>query len=147
MGKKNAFVTTIGFNKNDPAHVQVAEFLNGMERGKAQYIVNAVLAYQSGAQAGDMTYAGQAVDYEKIRQFVLQVISEHERQQALRKETAGEPAGPDAAEERDGATFGFNTNALDEIIYRHWKRSRDKIKGSLQDIFTVLAPLSQAVRP
>ena len=56
MGKKNAFVTTIGFNKNDPAHVQVAEFLNGMERGKAQYIVNAVLAYQNGAQAGDMPH-------------------------------------------------------------------------------------------
>ena len=48
MEKKNAFVTTIGFNKNDPAHVQVAEFLNSMERGKAQYIVNAVLAFVIG---------------------------------------------------------------------------------------------------
>lgn len=31
--------------------MQVAEFLNGMGRGKAQYIVSAVLAYQNGAQA------------------------------------------------------------------------------------------------
>ena len=113
MGKKNAFVTTIGFNKNDPAHVQVAEFLNGMERGKAQYIVNAVLAYQNGAQAGDMTYAGQTVDYEKIRQFVLQVIREYDRQEAPRIETVRETARPDAAEETD---FGFDADALNGIM-------------------------------
>ena len=116
MGKKNAFVTTIGFNKNDPAHVQVAEFLNGMERGKAQYIVNAVLAYQNGAQAGDMAYAGQAVDYEKIRQFVLQVIREYESQEMPRKETAGEPVGPDAAEGQEGTGFGFDKDALAGIM-------------------------------
>ena len=52
MGKKNPFVTTVGFNRHDPAHVEVAQFLNGMERGKAQYIVDAVLAYQNGGQAG-----------------------------------------------------------------------------------------------
>lgn len=116
MGKKNAFVTTIGFNKNDPAHVQVAEFLNGMERGKAQYIVNAVLAYQNGAQAGDTAYAGQAVDYEKIRQFVLQVIREHERQETPHNETAGEAAGQDAAGEQEGAAFGFDEDALNGIM-------------------------------
>ena len=116
MGKKNAFVTTIGFNKNDPAHVQVAEFLNSMERGKAQYIVNAVLAYQNGAQAGDMPHAGQAVDYERIRQFVLQVIREHERQEAPYNGKAGEPDGPDAAEEMAGADFGFDEDALSGIM-------------------------------
>lgn len=116
MGKKNAFVTTIGFNKNDPAHVQVAEFLNGMERGKAQYIVNAVLAYQNGALAGDVPYAGQAVDYEKIRQFVLQVIRENERQEASYNGTVGEPAEPDAAEEMAGADFGFDEDALNGIM-------------------------------
>ena len=76
MGKKNPFVTTIGFNRHDPAPVEVAQFLNGMERGKAQYIVDAVLAYQSGAHAVGMHYARQTVDYEKLRQFVLQVIDE-----------------------------------------------------------------------
>lgn len=116
MGKKNAFVTTIGFNKNDPAHVQVAEFLNSMERGKAQYIVNAVLAYQNGAQAGDMPHAGQAVDYERIRQFVLQVIREHERQEAPHTDMAEEPARADAAEEREGASFGFDEDALNGIM-------------------------------
>lgn len=120
MGKKNAFVTTIGFNKNDPAHVQVAEFLNSMERGKAQYIVNAVLAYQNGAQAGDMPHAGQAVDYERIRQFVLQVIREHERQGGYVGKTAGEPAGtsaePDAVAEKPEMEFGFDEDALKGIM-------------------------------
>ena len=37
--------------KNDPAHVEVAQFLNGMERGKAQYIVDAAMAYQNGGGA------------------------------------------------------------------------------------------------
>ena len=115
MGKKNAFVTTIGFNKNDPAHVQVAEFLNSMERGKAQYIVNAVLAYQNGGTVAGIS-AGQAVDYEKIRQFVLQVIREQERREAPRNETAGEPAVPDGAEERAGADFGFDEDALNGIM-------------------------------
>ncbi len=112
MGKKNAFVTTIGFNKNDPAHVQVAEFLNGMERGKAQYIVNAVLAYQN----GDMPHAGQAVDYERIRQFVLQVIREHEGQEASRKETAGGSDGTDTTEKNTGMAFGFDEDALNGIM-------------------------------
>lgn len=116
MGKKNAFVTTIGFNKNDSAHVQVAEFLNGMERGKAQYIVNAVLAYQNGAQTGNMPYAGREVDYEKIRQFVLQVIREHEGQEMPYNGTAGEPARPGATEEMEGADFGFDEDTLNGIM-------------------------------
>lgn len=58
MGKKNPFVTTVGFNRHDPAHVEVAQFLNGMERGKAQYIVDAVMAYQNGGQAGVSVLSG-----------------------------------------------------------------------------------------
>lgn len=80
VGKKNAFVTTIGFNRNDPNHVAVAELLNGMKRGKAQYLVNAVLAYQNGGNQGEVGLAGQTLDYEKIRRFVLQVLEEHEQQ-------------------------------------------------------------------
>jgi len=80
MGKKNAFVTTIGFNKNDPNHVAVAELLNSMKRGKAQYIVNAVLAWQNGGNPGAAGSVGPPLDYEKIRRFVLQVLDERERQ-------------------------------------------------------------------
>ena len=46
MEKKNPFVTTVGFKKDDPDHVYVAELLNAMRRGKAQYIVKAVLVYK-----------------------------------------------------------------------------------------------------
>lgn len=80
MGKKNPFVTTVGFNRHDPAHVEVAQFLNGMERGKAQYIVDAVIAYQSGGQAGVSVLSGteRLADYERIRKIVLQVMEERE---------------------------------------------------------------------
>ena len=80
MGKKNPFVTTVGFNRHDPAHVEVAQFLNGMERGKAQYIVDAVMAYQNGGQVGVPALAGAArlADYETIRKIVLQVMEERE---------------------------------------------------------------------
>lgn len=80
MGKKNPFVTTVGFNRHDPAHVEVAQFLNGMERGKAQYIVDAVIAYQSGGQAGVSVSSGteRMADYEAIRKIVLQVMEERE---------------------------------------------------------------------
>lgn len=116
MGKKNAFVTTIGFNKNDPAHVQVAEFLNSMERGKAQYIVNAVLAYQNGGEAAGISAVQAAVDYEKIRQFVLQVISEYERREENRKGTTGSMAEPNTIDEEGEAAFGFDEDALNGIM-------------------------------
>lgn len=81
MGKKNAFVTTIGFNKNDPNHVAVAELLNSMKRGKAQYIVNAVLAWRNRGNPGEAGSVGPSLDYEIIRRFVLQVLDERERQE------------------------------------------------------------------
>lgn len=76
MAKKNPYVTTIGFNKEDPDHVYVADFLNAMGRGKGQYIVKAIMAYQnpSGVASGNVVVP--TVDYEKIRAFVLQVLDE-----------------------------------------------------------------------
>ncbi|MCL1821160.1 MAG: hypothetical protein FWG36_10980 [Oscillospiraceae bacterium] len=44
--KKSNRRFTVQFNRTDPAHRQVADILNRLEwRGKAQYIVNAVLYY------------------------------------------------------------------------------------------------------
>lgn len=76
MAKKNPYVTTIGFNKEDPDHVYVTDFLNSMGRGKGQYIVKAIMAYQNpeGATSGHVVVP--TVDYEKIRAFVLQVLEE-----------------------------------------------------------------------
>lgn len=80
MEKKNPFVTTVGFKKDDPDHVYVAELLNGMGRGKAQYIVKAVMLYQDMQESGEAIPTGGAYDYERIRRVVLQVIEERERQ-------------------------------------------------------------------
>ena len=76
MAKKNPYVTTIGFNKEDPDHVYVADFLNSMGRGKGQYIVKAIMAYQNpeGGSSGHVVVP--AVDYEKIKSFVLKIIEE-----------------------------------------------------------------------
>lgn len=79
MEKKNPFVTTVGFKKDDPDHVYVAELLNSMGRRKAQYIVKAVMLYQDMQESGEAVHTGSAYDYERIRRVVLQVIEERER--------------------------------------------------------------------
>ena len=98
--KKNPFVMTIGFDKNDPEHVEVAEFLNSLPRKKAQYIVEAVRCYrqiqQDGSPLGTGDWreqnqgednwiegnrgenTGKLPDKEAIRQIVLQIMAEWE---------------------------------------------------------------------
>ncbi len=72
MKKKNPYVMTIGFNRRDPNHRKVAEFLNGMERGKAQYIVNAVMEYQDGRKE----QVTGIPDYEVIRKIVKEILED-----------------------------------------------------------------------
>lgn len=76
MAKKNPYVTTIGFNKEDPDHVYVADFLNAMGRGKGQYIVKAIMVYQNPGVVASGHVVVPAVDYEEIKAFVLQVLEE-----------------------------------------------------------------------
>lgn len=120
MGKKNPYVMTIGFNRHDPAHVEVAQFLNGMERGKAQYIVDAVMAYQNGGSSriSVLSRVGGLADYETIRKIVLQVIEEREnrayssnRTAAGEKETAGQAETLDQNE-----LTGLDDEALGGIL-------------------------------
>lgn len=81
MEKKNPYVMTIGFKKEDPDHIMVAELLNSMGRGKAQYIVKAVLVYQNLQQSGELpTGGGIGLDYEAVRRIVLQVLEERDCQ-------------------------------------------------------------------
>lgn len=120
MGKKNPYVTTIGFNKHDPAHVEVAQFLNGMERGKAQYIVDAVIAYQSGRQAGVSVLSGteRMADYETIRKIVLQVMEERENGAYGSNMTAAGAMETAQQEETSGASglAGLDDDALGGIL-------------------------------
>ncbi len=112
MGKKNPFVTTIGFNKHDSAHVEVAQLLNSMERGKAQYIVDAVQAYRTFQENGQTVFTGTAPDYGEIRRFVLQVIDEHEREKGNPAETAPESW----KEPQETAQQDFMTGLDDETV-------------------------------
>lgn len=115
MEKMNAFVTTIGFNRNDQIHVAVAELLNSMRRGKAQYIVNAVLAYQ-GRELGESMIVGHPTDYERIRSFVLQVIEEHGRQKRGFEEITGIPEDQKKMEVSGDIDFGFDDVAVEGIM-------------------------------
>lgn len=60
---------------------QVAEFLNSLGREKAQYIVKAIRAYQfmDAARTEKQQDSDRVVyEYQKIKQIVLQIMSEHE---------------------------------------------------------------------
>lgn len=83
MDKKNPYVMTIGFNREDPDHVYVADFLNSMGRGKARYIVKAVMLYQDMQERGEVVSIGESYDYERIRRMVLQVIEKREQQMGV----------------------------------------------------------------
>ena len=77
MEKKNPYVMTIGFRRNNADHTRVAEFLNSLGREKAQYIVKAVLTFQLMEERGEVpTDAGAAYNYESIRRIVLQILKE-----------------------------------------------------------------------
>lgn len=72
MEKKNPYVMTIGFNRRDPNHREVAEFLNGIERGKAQYIVNAVMAYHDASKENFLPELDKAA----IRKIIHELLEE-----------------------------------------------------------------------
>ena len=76
--KKNPYVMTIGFRKNNPDHIRVAGFLNSLGREKAQYIVKAVLAYRTLEEQGEVPQTSGSVsyDYETIKGIVLQIMRE-----------------------------------------------------------------------
>lgn len=113
MEKKNPYIMTIGFKKEDPDHVYVAEFLNSLGRGKAQYIVKAVLAYQNGKQNGEILQpAENPFDYDTIRQIVLQVMEERERQTGNVIGTVQEIE----SEKENDLLQGFDEDALTGIV-------------------------------
>ena len=73
--KKNPYIMTIGFDRTDPRHVEVADFLNSLPRKKAQYIVDAVIFYQS-RKEHEACRTDIGLDYDSIRRIVLQILEE-----------------------------------------------------------------------
>lgn len=117
MEKKNPFVTTIGFKKEDPDHVYVAELLNSMGRGKAQYIVKAVLVHQKMQQEGEVPQtSGLPYDYQSIRRVVLQVLEEQKGRsggQSIVSQTAELKSIP---EKEPDLLQGFNESDISGIM-------------------------------
>ena len=117
MEKKNPYVTTVGFNKDDPDHVRVAELLNSMGRGKAQYLVKAVLAYQNMQESGQVPMmSGGTVDYELLRRMVIQILDERDGKQ--RKISSNERnQGAEAGEQEENDLLqGFDDTDLDGMM-------------------------------
>ena len=75
--KKNPYIMTIGFDRTDPRHVEVADFLNSLPRKKAQYIVESVKHYQSqNKEIFSRSIEEKNVDRETVRQIVMQILEE-----------------------------------------------------------------------
>ena len=115
MEKKNPFITTIGFKKDDPEHIYVAELLNSLGRGKAQYIVKAILAYQSNT-TGEAATQAVGLDYSAVRRIVLQVLEEQGKQYG--SVTASKPVQEEIVEEvfEDDFLKNFDDDAIDGIM-------------------------------
>lgn len=114
MEKKNPYVMTIGFKKEDPDHIMVAELLNSMGRGKAQYIVKAVLVYQNLQQSGELPKGGGiGLDYKAVRRIVLQVLEERDGQGTRLLNT---PTGDSGYESEESMVGVFNEEAVSGIM-------------------------------
>lgn len=121
--KKNPYVMTIGFRKNNPEHIRVAEFLNSLEREKAQYIVKAVLTYRTLEEQGEVpqTIGSVPYDYDTIKSIVLQIMRE---QSADRKISAGQPETASLQPEtepkeqitEEDPLIGFDESAMQGIM-------------------------------
>ena len=107
MEKRNPYITTIGFDKTDPRHVQVAELLNSITRKKAQYIVEAVLAYQN--KQGIMKEEIRSIDQEQIRTVVLQILEEQKILEKNNRESTKNDVGFDALAPYSGDEYDLLT--------------------------------------
>lgn len=117
MEKKNPYVTTVGFNKDDPDHVRVAELLNSMGRGKAQYLVKAVLAYQNMQENGQVPMPpGGLVDYGLLRRMVFQILDERDGKQGQASISENNQGMEGREQEENDLLQGFDDTDLDGMM-------------------------------
>lgn len=102
---------------------QVAEFLNSLEREKAQYIVKAVLTYRTLEEKGEVPQTGGAVsyDYETIKSIVLQIMREQGADgkiPAVQPETASLSLEAEPKEQitEEDPLIGFDESAMQGIM-------------------------------
>lgn len=73
MEKKNRFVFNIGFNQDNPAHLKVADILNRLGHGKAEYLAKAVLFFEE--NQGGASFSRMEINYKSIEAIVREVLS------------------------------------------------------------------------
>lgn len=77
MGKKNEFIFTIQFNPNNPIHQKTVQYLNQLSHKKADYIAQAIAAYQeTAAEHSPSPFSSDKA----LKEYILQVIKEYEQQ-------------------------------------------------------------------
>ena len=97
--------------------MRVAELLNSMGRGKAQYLVKAVLAYQSMQENGQvpMLSGGQA-DYELLRRMVFQILDERDGKQGQTSICENNQEAEEGQQEERDLLQGFDDTDLDGMM-------------------------------
>lgn len=92
MEKKNRFVFNIGFNEANPDHRKVADILNRLGHGKAEYLAKTVLFYE---QRQETSLARTGISYEEIEAIVKKILTKE-------KLGKGVPFPPPEKLEREG---------------------------------------------
>ena len=115
MAKKNPYIMNNEIKKDDPEHISVAELLNGMGRGKAQYIVKAVLVYQNMQLQGETnSYGVPGIDYGILKEIVLQIFDEREGSKG--KNLSEKERTEEKLSSEQDLLEGFDEVALDGIM-------------------------------
>ncbi len=86
IDKKSANRFTIQFNSRDSTHQQVIEILNLQGRKKAQYIVNAILSYESQSESENNSFSAEQLSHYKIKAVVEQILASRNMDTAQSKQ-------------------------------------------------------------
>lgn len=115
MEKKHEFKFNIGLNQNNPDHVRVAEILNRLGRGKAEYVVKAVLAYE---KQGVGSVSGVAVSYEELEMLVRRILKEQVSGKIGRGEKQFEVVETEGRrlDEQDRKSGELNSDDMGEVL-------------------------------
>ena len=126
--KKNPYVMTIGFDRMDPRHVKVADYLNSLPRKKAQCIVEAVSCYLN---AKDMDPVSDKAEnweevnacegkkdllrYETVRKMVLRVLEEQKQVKSQGTEIFSKIQEASNGKKKNETNDGFITEDEEDI--------------------------------
>ena len=109
--KKSSTRFTIQFNRDNPLHIKVAEILNKQsKRGKARYIVDAVLHYENCDKTPNMSHTTQ-IDEKFIEEVVKRILRDN-HENSTNGITASVPTGKVEATLKN-QSHHTNSNILD----------------------------------